>query len=1102
MTTPLKGFRRAATKGGPILVNPASIGNNNGLYYPSAVRGSDIPNWPSEWHTLVFVSTDHDSALAVQDGGNPVTGGAGGIWLFCCNGDPSLSASWSEWDEISSNDEFSYLPGGTPSGNPIYRDTKQTETPFVQVVNGTVILMYHDDDSANYEGFSTQNTAYATSSDGINYTKQGINITYDPRYNVGQGHTGYPDGGTNKFPFIPETYIGRCLHGGGGSTTVAGGERAYIVSNDGINWEFHSYYGAAIGRLEGFIPDPSFTYQYAIGSLHTAVKEGPYWRVIGVASRQGVSGASPTSAKVIEVLIDDDFQIVSQPLISVDVGDTGEFDEAATSVPTFFVHDGVEYGVYTGSDSSDVNSISVLTINTVPATWQLLDPLNNNKTVLYDEHWAETGVVSASTTTVGGTSSMATPPNFLRIQADLDDTCAVFPNQSVVIADHSIVDFYFEGLAQQGILDLRRSFGIVNAQAISGYVQSIIILPDDATIHSPLRMQYAGNGSVINSAVTTKYIGWRNSWEDNGEESPQADQHLTLRIIPSLDLAILMVGSTELDTLDITGFDYTSEVYGMARVKNAESGNRWMSIKRMTATAGDDIAVAVPSTPANLDITPEDTQLDITYNSVSGATGYKVYVDGLETDLGNVTSHSITGLTNARTYEIYVRAYNALGDSEPTDVQNAAPTDGVAVAPLVDAGNDQNVLPGDDVTLVAVGTVQTGGNPITGYRWEQIQGDTPTLNGINTDTLEFTVPNGYTSQTLIFQAYATDGTIESSPDSVSVNVGDVPNTGPTADAGPDQLGVNDAGLPAGSTVVLDSSGSTDDTLITQRTWTKISGQDATLSDVNAIAPEFVAPSSGSVSDLVFQVEVEDAEGLTDTDTVQIRIAPVATTPTPTPTPSAAPTITMSQSPSTSIVGQQLTFTASATNTDSITWAAEGITLDANTGNNVTATPIVAGTFTVSATATGAGGETIANLEVVVGAGTPTPTPTPGGSDDAVYELIKFDINLAAPRVPCSNIRGSLYDKSDTKIIVTINDGWFNPRQFSEVRFGMFQLDGVTPLALKSLGLGISLVGNAIEIVLSANDLPTLGKVYFEIVGEGLARVNLTSGYLNIVQSRL
>jgi hypothetical protein len=78
--------------------------------------------------------------------------------------------------------------------------------------------------------------------------------------------------------------------------------------------------------------------------------------------------------------------------------------------------------------------------------------------------------------------------------------------------------------------------------------------------------------------------------------------------------------------------------------------------------SGFNFNVVAPATPSGLSTAPLDGSLKLSWNAVDGATGYKVYYDtvSLPTNsipVGNVTSYTLSGLTNGQTYYVAVSAY-------------------------------------------------------------------------------------------------------------------------------------------------------------------------------------------------------------------------------------------------------------------------------------------------------------------------------------------------------------------------------------------------------------------------------------------------------------
>ena len=180
---------------------PASMSAENftaGAYYPTLLRMDSLSQFPYEY--ALYFSTDHAS-------------GAGGIWLYLCNGKPSEAAGWISYDEALASGIFDYLEE-KPSGNPVYVDSvhgRQTETPHANIINGHVYLSYH-----NYLGPGAgQATMMAISGDGINFRRMAGDdgaIILKPGEFL--DHTGYFRWGPNPFSGVGYQFIGYSLRRG------------------------------------------------------------------------------------------------------------------------------------------------------------------------------------------------------------------------------------------------------------------------------------------------------------------------------------------------------------------------------------------------------------------------------------------------------------------------------------------------------------------------------------------------------------------------------------------------------------------------------------------------------------------------------------------------------------------------------------------------------------------------------------------------------------------------------------------------------------------------------------------------------------------------
>ncbi|MCL6478772.1 MAG: fibronectin type III domain-containing protein [Peptococcaceae bacterium] len=130
----------------------------------------------------------------------------------------------------------------------------------------------------------------------------------------------------------------------------------------------------------------------------------------------------------------------------------------------------------------------------------------------------------------------------------------------------------------------------------------------------------------------------------------------------------------------------------------------------------DNIFTIPPTPPAPSLSVVSSGQINISWSSVQGATGYKIDCNGTVTDVGNVTSYSYTGLTSNTLYTFRIAAYNAYGQSfygssssattqsvsiswdyriRPDDTPNVVDTS--ATTAVVDISNNEIRLPATPV---------------------------------------------------------------------------------------------------------------------------------------------------------------------------------------------------------------------------------------------------------------------------------------------------------------------------------------------------------------------------------------------------------------------
>ena len=291
-----------------------------------------------------------------------------------------------------------------------------------------------------------------------------------------------------------------------------------------------------------------------------------------------------------------------------------------------------------------------------------------------------------------------------------------------------------------------------------------------------------------------------------------------------------------------------------------------------TANAGDDQTVDEGSV-AQLDSLASSDPDD-------GIASYQwVQTVGIPVTLSNptalqptFTAPNVGPAGESLTFELTVTDNSGLTDTDLCIVN----VSWVNIAPIANAGTDQNVQVGVDVTLDGSNSSDAD-DGIAAFQWSQTGGPTVTLSDDTAQKPTFIAPGvGAGGAALTFSLTVTDQYGLQDTDTCVVNV-ILDNFPPTADAGGDQT------VDEGDPVTLDGSNSSDpdgNNDIVSYLWTQTDGPVVTLSDANAVQPSFAAPDvgSGGVS-LTFQLAVSDSGGLQHTDTIIVNVSWVNIPPT-------------------------------------------------------------------------------------------------------------------------------------------------------------------------------------------------------------------------------
>ena len=210
----------------------------------------------------------------------------------------------------------------------------------------------------------------------------------------------------------------------------------------------------------------------------------------------------------------------------------------------------------------------------------------------------------------------------------------------------------------------------------------------------------------------------------------------------------------------------------------------------------------------------------------------------------------------AGVYVVTLNVSDAAGNYDTDTVTISVVEVIVNEPPVADAGEDQTVMVGEEVTFD--GSASTDDNDlIENYTWTfTYDGEEKELYGVSPE-FTFDIVGEYTVTLTV-----TDDDDQTDTDSMLVTVESLPPTNepPVADAGDDQT------VSIGDEVTFDGSGSSDDSGIENYTWTFT--YDGEEKELYGVSPEFTFDLAGTYT---VTLTVEDADGETDTDTVAITV---------------------------------------------------------------------------------------------------------------------------------------------------------------------------------------------------------------------------------------
>ncbi|PXW72739.1 hypothetical protein C7964_101855 [Loktanella sp. PT4BL] len=324
-----------------------------------------------------------------------------------------------------------------------------------------------------------------------------------------------------------------------------------------------------------------------------------------------------------------------------------------------------------------------------------------------------------------------------------------------------------------------------------------------------------------------------------------------------------------------------------------------------------------------------------------------------------------------------------------TRTLNTAPN----VAPTANAGSNQSVQSGTQVTLDGSGSTDSDG-AIVSYAWTRTGGTGSGANAVLNDATavsptftDSSLTSNDTSVTHEFSLVVTDDDGDSSvADTVTVTITPPPNAAPTVTASAVATSVT-----SGTQVQLLGTGNDTDGTVVSYAWTRTggtgSGANAVLSDATAQNPTFTDNSLTTGSSSVthqFSVVATDDDGATSNPSV-VTITIVAPTNT-------APTAVAGATPTTAAAGQSVTLNSTGSNANDV-----GQTLTyawsqtAGTAVTLSSSTAAAPTFTAPTLVPGVPPETL-TFSLIVN----------DGFENSAASLVNITVNPPANVDPTAN----------------------------------------------------------------------------------------------------
>ncbi|MFN4244092.1 MAG: fibronectin type III domain-containing protein [Tepidisphaerales bacterium] len=242
----------------------------------------------------------------------------------------------------------------------------------------------------------------------------------------------------------------------------------------------------------------------------------------------------------------------------------------------------------------------------------------------------------------------------------------------------SWADFF----AEQGLINVQQypiiqgMVGRANAprpEPINGPSAPLVLRPVQATITS-------------NANATTGQLNARGGWLNFPITVPATGTY-ELRLDSTGTSTLTLAVNGQFVATGASGSPLTVSVFltrGQHSLRVINTGAAAASVTQLTVTRP-----GAPQAPVLLSALDGDGSAKLTWQAVPGAAGYVVrYGTASNTyttrlDVGNVTTFSLTGLTNNQRYYFAISAYNASGDSLPSNERSVLPLADGQVAGII-----------------------------------------------------------------------------------------------------------------------------------------------------------------------------------------------------------------------------------------------------------------------------------------------------------------------------------------------------------------------------------------------------------------------------------